>query len=113
MFVRLHPQNPEPRKIEQIINCLKSGGIIIYPTDTVYGIGCDINNVKAIEKLYRIKKVQAKNAKFSFVCNSLSNISNYTKSIDTPVFKLLKRCLPGPYTFILNANKEVTKIIET
>jgi tRNA threonylcarbamoyl adenosine modification protein (Sua5/YciO/YrdC/YwlC family) len=113
MFVRLHPNNPEERKIQQIVEELKKGAIIIYPTDTVYGIGCDINNPKAIEKLYRIKNVSAKDAKFSFVCDSLSNISNYTKAIDTPIFKLLKKCLPGPYTFILEANKAVPKLLQT
>ncbi len=113
MFVRVHPQNPEERKIQQIVEALKNGAIIIYPTDTVYGIGCDINNPKAIEKLYRIKNVNPKDARFSFVCSSLSNISLYTKAIDTPIFKLLKKCLPGPYTFILEANKAVPKLLQT
>ncbi len=113
MYIRVHPENPEERKILQIVQALRDGALIIYPTDTVYGIGCDINNPKAIERLYRLKNVQAKNAKFSFVCSSLSNISNYTKSIDTPIFKLLKKCLPGPYTFILEASKEVPKLLQT
>jgi tRNA threonylcarbamoyl adenosine modification protein (Sua5/YciO/YrdC/YwlC family) len=113
MFVRVHPENPEERKIEQIVSSLKDGAVIIYPTDTMYGIGCDITNPKAIEKLYRIKNISAKDAKFSFVCSSLSNISKYTKSIDTPIFKLLKKCLPGPYTFILEASKEVPKLLQT
>jgi tRNA threonylcarbamoyl adenosine modification protein (Sua5/YciO/YrdC/YwlC family) len=113
MFARIHPQNPEDRKIQQIVASLKGGAIIIYPTDTVYGIGCDITNSKAIEKLYRIKNVSAKDAKFSFICSSLSNISNYTKPFDTSIFKILKKCLPGPYTFILEANKEVPKLLQT
>jgi tRNA threonylcarbamoyl adenosine modification protein (Sua5/YciO/YrdC/YwlC family) len=113
MFVRIHPINPEERKISQVVDCLKNGGLIIYPTDTVYGIGCDIFNPKAIEKLYRIKGVNEKTAQFSFICKDISDFSKYTKSIDTPVFKILKKCLPGAYTFILPASKEVPKLLKT
>jgi tRNA threonylcarbamoyl adenosine modification protein (Sua5/YciO/YrdC/YwlC family) len=113
MFLRIHPINPEERKINQIVDCLRNGGIIIYPTDTVYGIGCDIKNPRAIEKLYQLKGVTEKTAKFSFICKDISDFSLYTKSMDTPVFKLLKKCLPGPYTFILEASKEVPKLLKT
>jgi tRNA threonylcarbamoyl adenosine modification protein (Sua5/YciO/YrdC/YwlC family) len=113
MFVRIHPINPEERKINQVVDCLRNGGLIIYPTDTVYGIGCDINNPKAIEKLYRLKGVNEKTAKFSFICKDISDFSQYTKSLDTPVFKVIKKCLPGPYTFILDASKEVPKLLKT
>jgi tRNA threonylcarbamoyl adenosine modification protein (Sua5/YciO/YrdC/YwlC family) len=113
MFLRIHPVNPEERKINQVVDCLRNGGLIIYPTDTVYGIGCDINNPKAIEKLYRLKGVNEKTAKFSFICKDISDFSFYTKSMDTPIFKILKKCLPGPYTFILDASKEVPKLLKT
>ncbi len=113
MFLRIHPQNPEERKINQVVDCLMEGGLIIYPTDTVYGIGCDIFNPKAIEKLYRLKGVTEKTAQFSFVCKDISDISLYTKSMDTPVFKTIRKCLPGPYTFILQASKEVPKLLKT
>jgi tRNA threonylcarbamoyl adenosine modification protein (Sua5/YciO/YrdC/YwlC family) len=113
MFLRVHPINPEDRKINQIVSCLQNGGLIIYPTDTVYGIGCDIFNPKAIEKLYKLKGVTEKTAKFSFICKDISDFSKYAKSMDTPIFKLIKKCLPGPYTFILEASKETPKLLKT
>lgn len=113
MIIHIHPDNPQPRNIQTVVDCLRSGGVVIYPTDTIYGIGCDITQTKAIERICRIKGIEPKKANFSFVCSDLSHISDYTKSIDTPTFRLLKSALPGPYTFILNANKQVPKLLQT
>ncbi|GAL61829.1 MULTISPECIES: L-threonylcarbamoyladenylate synthase [Algibacter] len=106
-FLRIYEENPNPKQIEKAVAILKRGGLIIYPTDTVYGLGCDITNVKALEKIARIKGVKLEKANFSFVCHDLSNISDYVKQIDTSVFKILKRALPGPYTFILPGSKNL------
>jgi tRNA threonylcarbamoyl adenosine modification protein (Sua5/YciO/YrdC/YwlC family) len=111
MLIRIHPQNPQERLIKQMADCMASGGIIIYPTDTIYGIGCDITQQKAIEKIYAIKNVKPEKANLSFVCSNLSNLSEYTKSIDTPLYRTLKQHLPGPFTFILPASKQVPKIL--
>lgn len=113
MLIHLHPDNPQPRNIKTVVDCLRSGGVIIYPTDTIYGIGCDIYNQQAIERICRIKGIESKNANFSFICRDLSHLSDYTRNIDTPVFRLLKKALPGPYTFILEATKEVPKLLKT
>ncbi len=113
MYTRVHPISPEPRKIAEVVNCLKNGGLIIYPTDTIYGIGCDIHNEKAIQKLYQLKGVTQKNAQFSFLCKDISDFSQYTRNLDTPIFRLLKKCVPGPYTFILEASKEVPRLLKT
>src|SRR5919202_2063736 len=113
MFIHIHPANPQPRLIKQVVECLKDGGIIIYPTDTIYGLGCDIYEQKAIERICRIKNVDPQKAQLSFVCYDLSDLSKYTKSISTPLYRLLKNYLPGPYTFILPASKEVPKILQT
>ncbi|NBX28169.1 MAG: threonylcarbamoyl-AMP synthase [Chitinophagia bacterium] len=109
MLLQIHPDNPQERLLQQVIDCIKAGGVIIYPTDTVYGLGCDIYNQKAIERICKIKEILPKQAQFSFVCSDLSHLSNYSKNVSTPIFRLLKHCLPGPYTFILEANKEVPK----
>lgn len=106
-FIRIYEENPNPREIDKVVKVLKRGGIIIYPTDTVYGLGCDINNIKALEKVARIKGVKLEKSNFSFVCHDLSNLSDYVKQIDTSVFKILKRALPGPYTFILPGSKSL------
>ncbi len=111
-FLKIHPQNPEPRKIGQVTEILRKGGIIIYPTDTIYGIGCDLMNRKAIEKLCQIMNIKPQKLDLSFICHDLSHISEYVKRIDTPVFKLLKKTLPGPYTFILESNNRVPKILD-
>jgi len=100
-LIRIYEENPNPREINKVVDVLKRGGLIIYPTDTVYALGCDINNAKALEHIARIKNVKLKQANFPFVCYDLSNLSNYVKQIDTTTFKILKRALPGPYTFIL------------
>lgn len=112
MLLQVHPDNPQPRLIKQIVECLKDGGIIIYPTDTIYGLGCDIMQHKAIERVCRIKNIDPQKAQLSFICSSLSNLSDYTKSIDTPLYRMLKNYLPGPYTFILPASKQVPKILQ-
>lgn len=112
MFVKIHPDNPPQRLIKQVVDCLKSGGIIIYPTDTIYGIGCDIFHPKAIEKICQLKGINPAKANLSFICRDLSHLSDFTKSIDTPLYRMLKSHLPGPYTFILNASKQVPKILQ-
>ncbi len=113
MLIPVHPENPQPRNLKTIIDCLLSGGIIVYPTDTIYGLGCDIFQHKAIERICRIKNIDPKKAQLSFVCHDLSDLSKYTKSISTPLYRLLKNYLPGPYTFILPASKEVPKILKS
>jgi len=100
-FLRIYEENPNPREIEKVVAILKRGGLIIYPTDTVYGLGCDITNIKALERVSKIKGIKLEKANFSFVCHDLSHLSDYVKQIDSTTFKILKRALPGPYTFIL------------
>lgn len=113
MLLHLHPDNPQSRNITTIADCLRKGGIIIYPTDTIYGLGCSIHQHKAIEQIARIKNIDAAKANFSFVCYDLSDLSQYTKSISTPLYRILKTYLPGPYTFILPASKEVPKLLKS
>jgi tRNA threonylcarbamoyl adenosine modification protein (Sua5/YciO/YrdC/YwlC family) len=113
MYLTLHPQNPQERNIQTITECLLSGGIIIYPTDTIYGLGCDIFQHKAIERICRIKNIDPAKAQLSFVCYDLSDLSMYSKSISTPLYRVLKNHLPGPYTFILPASKMVPKILKS
>lgn len=108
-LIRIYPENPDPRRIEQVVDTLRGGGLVIYPTDTVYGLGCDIGNYKAVEALCRLKHVKPEKANFSFICSDLSNLSMYARQIDTPAFKILKRLLPGPYTFILPAGPALPK----
>ncbi len=112
-LIKLYPENPNPRQIEAIIKVLQDGGVIIYPTDTVYGIGCDIHNHKAVERIARIKGIKAEKADFSFICHDLSHLSEYTRQVGNAIFKLMKRNLPGPFTFILNANNKVPKLLES
>lgn len=113
MLIRIHPENPQPRLIKQVVEVLKKGGIIVYPTDTIYGLGCDIFQHKAIERICSIKNVEPLKAQLSFVCYDLSDLSKYAKQLSTPVYRTLKQYLPGPYTFILEASKEVPKILKT
>lgn len=113
MLLHIHPDNPQPRLLKQLAECLRDGGIIIYPTDTIYGIGCDILQPKAIEKICRIKGVEPAKAQLSFICKDLSHLSDYTKSIDTPLYRMLKNHLPGAFTFILPASKQVPKILQS
>ncbi|MCU0358333.1 MAG: L-threonylcarbamoyladenylate synthase [Cyclobacteriaceae bacterium] len=111
-LLTIHPLNPEPRKIDYVVNMLRQGGIIVYPTDTIYGIGCDLMNRKAVERLCRIMNVKPQKMDLSFICHDLSHISVYVKRIDTPMFKLLKKTLPGPYTFIFESSSKVPKILD-
>ncbi|MBK6962749.1 MAG: threonylcarbamoyl-AMP synthase [Bacteroidales bacterium] len=113
MLLKIYPENPNPRQIRLVIECLMDGGIIIYPTDTVYGIGCDIFKSKAIERIAQIKGINASKANFSFICNDLSQLSDFCKPISNDVFKLMRKNLPGPFTFILNANNNVPKLIQS
>lgn len=113
MLLQIHPDNPDERKIKQVVECLREGGVVIYPTDTVYGIGCDINNKKAVERICRIKGIKIDKADFSFVCYDLSNLSEYVMPVENSVFRLLKKNLPGPFTFILRANNLVPKIFQS
>ena len=108
-FLKIYPENPNEAAIKKVVDVLKNGGLIIYPTDTVYGLGCDIRNTKALERIAKIKGIKLEKANFSFVCHDLSNISDYTKQFDTGTFKILKRALPGPYTFILEGNNNLPK----
>ncbi len=108
-LIRIYEENPNPKEIKRVVEVLRKGGLIIYPTDTVYGLGCDITNSKALERIARIKGVKLEKADFSFVCADLSNLSDYVRQIDTPTFKILKRALPGPYTFILPGNNNLPK----
>lgn len=113
MLLHIHPENPQLRLVKQVVECLKGGGVIIYPTDTIYGIGCDIFQRKAVERICTIKHVDPQKVQLSFICKDLSDLSEYTKSIDTPLYRMLKNYLPGPYTFILPASKEVPKILQS
>lgn len=113
MLLHIHPENPQPRLVKQVAECLKEGGVIIYPTDTIYGLGCDIMQPKAVERICRIKNIDPQKAQLSFICRDLSHLSDYTKSIDTPLYRMLKSYLPGPFTFILPASKMVPKILQS
>ena len=113
MLLRIHPDNPQPRLIRQVVDKLQEGGIIIYPTDTIYGLGCDIFQHKAIERIARIKKVDPQKAQLFFVCSDLSHLSDFSKQISTSTYPLLKEYLPGPYTFILPASKMVPRILQS
>jgi len=108
-FIKIYEDKPNEEAIAKVVKVLKNGGLVIYPTDTVYGLGCDITNTKALERIARIKGVKLEKANFSFICYDLSNLSDYVKQIDTATFKILKRALPGPYTFILPGNNSLPK----
>ncbi|MCS5663384.1 MAG: L-threonylcarbamoyladenylate synthase [Flavobacteriales bacterium] len=110
MLKRIYNDNPSEKEIDEVVNCLRNGGVIIYPTDTVYGLGCDINNKKALERVAKIKGIKLKDAHFSFICYDLSHLSEYAKQVSTHTYKLLKRIFPGPYTIILNATSKIPKI---
>jgi tRNA threonylcarbamoyl adenosine modification protein (Sua5/YciO/YrdC/YwlC family) len=108
-FIKIYPDKPNEAAIAKVVKVLRDGGLVIYPTDTVYGLGCDITNTKALERIAKIKGIKLEKANFSFICNDLSNISDYVRQIDTATFKLLKKALPGPYTFILPGNNNLPK----
>lgn len=111
-LIRIYEENPNPKDIKKVVDTLRNGGLIIYPTDTVYGLGCDITNTQALERIAQIKNVKLDKANFSFICENLSNLSDYVKQIDTQTFKILKRCLPGPYTFILPGNSNLPSVFK-
>lgn len=113
MLLHIHPDNPQPRNIRTVVETLTKGGVIIYPTDTIYGLGCDISEHKAVERICQIKNIDPQKANLSFICYDLSDLSRYTKSISTPLYRILKRYLPGPFTFILPASREVPKILKS
>jgi tRNA threonylcarbamoyl adenosine modification protein (Sua5/YciO/YrdC/YwlC family) len=113
MLLHIHPDNPQPRHIRTVVDTLQRGGVIIYPTDTIYGLGCDIFQQRAIEKICRIKKVEPRKAQLSFICSDLSHLSDYAKQLSNTTFRILKEHLPGPYTFILPASKMVPKILQS
>ena len=108
-FIKIYNENPNPKEIDRVVEVLKKGGLIIYPTDTVYGLGCDITNTKGLERIARIKNIKLAKANLSFICNDLSHMSDYVKQIDTPTYKILKRALPGPYTFVLPGNSNLPR----
>lgn len=109
MFIKIYSQNPNDKDIRRVVDILQNGGIIIYPTDTVYGLGCDITNYKAVERIARFKNVSVEKSNFSFICSDLSHLSDFSRPVSNQLFKLLKRYLPGPFTFILHANSNVPK----
>jgi len=111
-LIRIYEENPNPKDIKKVVDILRNGGLVIYPTDTVYGLGCDITNTSALEKIAQIKGVKLAKANFSFICEDLSNLSDYVKQIDTQTFKILKRSLPGPYTFILPGNNNLPNVFK-
>lgn len=113
MLLTIHPVNPQQRLIDKAVDILRNGGIIIYPTDTIYGMGCDIFQHKAVERICQIKGIDPRKAQLSFICRDLSHLSDYTKSIDTPLYRMLKTVLPGPFTFILPASRQVPKILKS
>ena len=113
MLINIHPDNPQPRLIKQVADVLRKGGIIVYPTDTIYGLGCDIFQHKAVERICSIKNIDAQKAQLSVVCFDLSHLSEYAKQLSTPTYRILKQHLPGPFTFILEASKQVPKILKT
>jgi tRNA threonylcarbamoyl adenosine modification protein (Sua5/YciO/YrdC/YwlC family) len=111
-FIKIYNDNPNKREIAKVVKVLQSGGLVIYPTDTVYGLGCDITKSKALEKIAKIKGVKLEKANFSFICNDLSHLSDYVKQLDSATFKILKRALPGPYTFILPGSSNLPKVFK-
>lgn len=113
MLLKIYPENPNPRDIQKVVDCLQNGGIIIYPTDTIYGMGCDIFQHKTVERIAQIIGGTKKKQSFSFICSDLSNLSDYTKPINNTIFKAMKKALPGPFTFILEANNNVPKLLQS
>jgi tRNA threonylcarbamoyl adenosine modification protein (Sua5/YciO/YrdC/YwlC family) len=111
-YIKIYPENPNERHIQRVVSVLKNGGVIIFPTDTVYSFGCDLNNAKAVERVARLKGIKPEKADFSIIFNDLSMLSTYTKSVDTPTFKVLKKALPGPFTFILQASSAIPKLFK-
>ncbi len=113
MLLRINPDKPNFEEIAEVVTCLRDGGVVIYPTDTVYGIGCDINKQRAVERVCKIKGINPEKANFSFICSDLSHLADFTKPIDTVTYKVMKKALPGPFTFILEANNNVPKLFKS
>ena len=113
MLIKIYPDNPDPRHIRTVVDCLKRGGTVIFPTDTIYALGCDIYQTRALDRVAQIKGTKREKANFSFLCHDLSQLSDFTKPINNEVFKLMKRTLPGPFTYILNANNNVPKLFQS
>jgi len=113
MLLKIHPENPSERQLKIVVDCLRQGGVIIYPSDTVYGLGCDITKIRAVDRVAQIKGIKREKANFSFVCCDLSQLSSYTKPIANHTYKVMRRTLPGPFTFILNANSEVPHFFQS
>jgi len=113
MLLKIHPETPGQRQIQKAVEILKDGGVLVFPTDTVYGLGCDIYSNKAVERVARIKGIHIEKANFSFICHSLSQLTDYAKHVNNPTFKLMKQCLPGPFTFILEASSNVPRIFRS
>ena len=112
MLLKIYPENPSPRHIKMAVDCLKSGGLVIFPTDTVYGLGCSINQPKAVDRIASLKGIKKERANFSFIFNNLSMLSDFTRPIGNDIFKMMKRNLPGPFTFILESNSNIPKIFQ-
>jgi tRNA threonylcarbamoyl adenosine modification protein (Sua5/YciO/YrdC/YwlC family) len=113
MLIRINPEKPNYDEIAEVVKCLRDGGVIIYPTDTVYGIGCDIYKQRAVEKVCKIKGINPEKANFSFICSDLGHLNDFTKPINTPTYKVMRKALPGPFTFILEANNNVPKLFKS
>lgn len=113
MLLRINPSKPNYTEIAQVVNCLRDGGIIIYPTDTVYGLGCDIHKQRAVERICKLKGIDCEKANFSFICHDLSHLSDFTRPISTATYKLMKKALPGPFTFVLDGNNNVPKLFKS
>jgi len=113
MLLKIHPETPSQRQIKKVVECLRDGGVIIYPTDTIYGLGCDIFKSKAVDRVAKLKGIRKEKANFSFICSDLSHISDFTRPLNNSVYKLMKSSLPGPFTYILNANNNVPKLFQS
>lgn len=113
MLLKIYPENPNPREIRKVVECLQDGGVVIYPTDTIYGIGCDIFMQKSIERITHLTGNEKKKSALTFICSDLSQLSDYCKPINNTIFKAMKKVLPGPYTFILEANNNVPKLLQS
>lgn len=111
-LIKIHPINPEPRKIARVTEVLRNGGLVVYPTDTIYGIGCSLLSRKAVERLCQVKQIKPQKLNLSFICHDISEVSAYVRHLDTPIFKILKRTLPGPYTYILESGSSVPKVLD-
>jgi tRNA threonylcarbamoyl adenosine modification protein (Sua5/YciO/YrdC/YwlC family) len=113
LLIKIHPDNPSERQLRTVVECLRDGGIVVYPTDTVYGIGCDIFKSKSVEKICNLRGIKPGKATFSFICPDLSHLSDFCKPIENNIFKVMKANLPGPFTFILNASNNVPRHIQS